>query len=48
MQHKQAQILSPPLLKELKETCNTNKHKVAQIHSTTLLKELKETYNLSV
>jgi hypothetical protein len=40
-----AHISCMTLLKQLKETCNTNKHKVAQIHSTTLLKELKETCN---
>ncbi len=50
LKHKQAykvvaHISCRTLLKELKETCNTNRHKVAQIHSPTLLKELKATCN---
>jgi hypothetical protein len=50
LKHKQAykvvaHISCTTLLKELKETCNTNKRKVAQILSPPLLKELKETCN---
>jgi hypothetical protein len=50
LKHKQAykvvaHISCTTLLKQLKESCNTNKHKVAQIHSPTLLKQLKETCN---